>query len=368
TSAEAVLTVTTNQAPTATIVQPAAGTLYSGGTVISYSGTGSDPEQGSLPASAFTWQVDFHHDTHTHPFIAPTSGATSGSFTIPTTGETAANVWYRIYLTVRDSGGLTHTTFRDVLPRKVQLTLATNPAGLSLRLDGQPVTTPVTFDAVVGIVRTIGAPTPQTSGASSYDFVSWSDGGAASHTISTPAANTTYTATYRVATGGTGTGLAATYYDNADLTGTTVTRTDPTVNFDWASGSPAPAIAVDTFSARWTGQVQPQFSETYTFYTQSDDGVRLWVNNVLVVNKWIDQAPTEWSGNIAVTANQKYDIRMDFYENGGGAQARLSWSSASTPKAIIPQSQLFLPPSGTVYVSDLAWASALNGWGPVEKD
>ena len=110
--------------------------------------------------------------------------------------------------------------------------------------------------------------------------MSWSDGGAASHNISTPAVNTTYTATYRVVTGGTGTGLAATYYNNADFTGTTVVRTDPTVNFDWASGSPAAAIGVDTFSARWTGQVQPQFSETYTFYTQSDDGVRLWVNNV----------------------------------------------------------------------------------------
>ena len=290
TSADAVLTVTANQAPTATIVQPAAGTLYAGGTVITYSGTGSDPESGSLPASAFTWQVDFHHDTHTHPFIAPTTGATGGSFTIPTTGETAANVWYRIYLTVRDSAGLTHTTQRDVLPRTVQITLATSPVPLQLRLDGQPVTAPTTFTGVVGIVRTIGATTPQASGGTSYEFVSWSDGGAASHNISTPAANTTYTATYRVVTGGTGTGLAATYYNNADFTGTTVVRTDPTVNFDWAMGSPAPAIGVDTFSARWTGQVQPQFSETYTFFTQSDDGVRLWVNNVPVVNNWTDHA------------------------------------------------------------------------------
>ena len=164
TSADAVLTVTANQAPTATIVQPTAGTLYSGGTVITYSGTGSDPETGSLPASAFTWRVDFHHDTHTHPFVAPTSGATGGTFTIPTTGETSANVWYRIYLTVSDSAGLTHTTQRDVLPRKVQLTLATSPAALQLRLDGQPVNTPTTFEAVVGIERTLGAPTPQTSG------------------------------------------------------------------------------------------------------------------------------------------------------------------------------------------------------------
>jgi hypothetical protein len=105
-SNEAVLTVTQNQTPTATIVQPASGTLYSGGQVITYSGTGTDPEDGTLPASAFTWKVDFHHDTHSHPFLPSTSGATGGTFTIPTIGETSANVWYRIYLTVRDAGGL----------------------------------------------------------------------------------------------------------------------------------------------------------------------------------------------------------------------------------------------------------------------
>ena len=117
TSNEATLTVTSNMAPVATITQPAAGSLYSGGQTINFAGSATDAENGTLPASAFTWEVVFHHDTHIHPFIQPTSGITSGSFVIPTTGETAANVWYRIHLTVRDSAGLTHTTFRDVLPR-----------------------------------------------------------------------------------------------------------------------------------------------------------------------------------------------------------------------------------------------------------
>ncbi len=130
----ATLTVTGNQPPTATITLPATGTMYNGGSVINFAGTATDPEDPSLPDSAFTWQVDFHHDTHTHPVMQPTSGATSGSFTIPTTGETSANVWYRIYLTVVDSGGLTHTTQFDILPRKSRLTLATNPAGLQLTL------------------------------------------------------------------------------------------------------------------------------------------------------------------------------------------------------------------------------------------
>ena len=119
----------------------------------------------------------------------PIAGARSGSFTVPTVDETSANVWYRLHLTVRDSAGASHTVQRDIMPRKVTLTLATSPPGLQLKLDGQPVATS-SFPAVVGIVRTIGAAS-QTSGTTTYDFVSWSDGGAASHDISTPAANTT---------------------------------------------------------------------------------------------------------------------------------------------------------------------------------
>jgi glucose/arabinose dehydrogenase len=210
TSNSAVLTVSANQAPAGTITQPATGTLYSGASVINYSGTATDPEDGALPGSAFTWRVDFHHDAHIHPFMASTSGATSGSFTIPNTGHTETNVWYRIYLTVQDSDGLTHTTQRDVLPRTVRLTLATNPAGLQLTLDGQPVTTPHSFDSVVGILRELDAPSPQTSGGSPYVFSGWSDGGAARHTIAVPSANTTYTATF-AASGSGNPGLRAAY-------------------------------------------------------------------------------------------------------------------------------------------------------------
>ena len=341
-SNEAVLTVSGNQPPVGSISQPAAGTLYSGGQVVAYSGTGTDTEDGTLPASAFTWRIDFHHDTHTHPFMPPTTGARSGSFTIPTTGHTETNVWYRIYMTVRDSGGLTHTSERDIRPRIVRLTLATNPTGLQLRLDGQPVTAPHSFDSVVGIIRNLDAVTPQTSGTTTYQFVSWSDGGAVAHNVSTPAVATSYSATYQATTsGGTGTGLSATYFNNSDFTGTSIARVDPTVDFVWGSGSPATAIGVDTFSARWMGQVEAPFTGTYTFYTVSDDGVRLWVNNQLIVNNWTNHAAIENRGTIALTAGQRYPIRMEFYENGGLATARLLWSSTSIAKSVIPKTRLY---------------------------
>lgn len=143
---------------------------------------------------------------------------------------------------------------------------------------------------------------------------------------------------------GNGQGLTGAYYDNADFTNLKLVRTDATVNFDWGGGSPDASIGADTFSVRWTGKVLPLYTETYTFYTTSDDGVRLWVNGQQIINNWTDHAPTENSGTIALIAGQQYDIRMDFYENGGGTTAKLSWSSASETKKIIPQSQLFPAP------------------------
>ena len=103
TSNSATLTVIANSVPTGTIAEPAEGSLQRGRHHPLF-GHRDDPEDGTLPASAFTWRVDFHHDTHFHPSVTDTPGA-SGSFVIPTLGETSANVWYRIHLTVRDSRG-----------------------------------------------------------------------------------------------------------------------------------------------------------------------------------------------------------------------------------------------------------------------
>jgi glucose/arabinose dehydrogenase len=198
TSNAATLTVVSNLPPTATITDPAAGTLYSAGETIFYAGTGTDPEDGALPDTAFTWQVDFHHDDHVHPFIPPTSGSKNGSFVIPTTGETSANVWYRIHLTVKDSGNLTDSKFVDVSPRTSTVTLNTGPSGLQILLDDQPKTTPHSFVGVVNFTRTIEAPATQVIGGATWTFVSWSDGGARRHDISTPPINSTYTATYEL--------------------------------------------------------------------------------------------------------------------------------------------------------------------------
>jgi regulation of enolase protein 1 (concanavalin A-like superfamily) len=141
---------------------------------------------------------------------------------------------------------------------------------------------------------------------------------------------------------GNGTGLSAMYFDNQDLTGTTAARTDPKVDFTWAAtASPISGIAPQTFSVRWAGQVQAQYSQTYTFSTISDDGVRLWVNGKLMVDQWNDHGPTEHSNTIPLTAGTKYDIALEYYQAGGGTRIALAWSSPSTAKQIVPASQLY---------------------------
>ncbi|MCP4047395.1 MAG: putative baseplate assembly protein [Gammaproteobacteria bacterium] len=139
----------------------------------------------------------------------------------------------------------------------------------------------------------------------------------------------------------TGTGLYGEYFNNKDLTRRKLSRTDATVNFDWGTGSPDPSIGAGTFSVRWTGWVQTPSTGTYTFYTESDDGVRLWVNDQLVINNWSVHGVTEDSGSISLNSNEKYNIRLEFYENTGLAVIKLYWAPPGQSKQIIPQGRLY---------------------------
>ena len=167
---------------------------------------------------------------------------------------------------------------------------------------------------------------------------------------------------------GKGIGLNVSYYNNQNLADDAAhTDLDATVDHNWGSGSPAPQVNADHFSARWEGEVQASYSGEFTFYTQSDDGVRLWVNGELVIDNWTDHGPTEdRSAPILLSAGEFYDIKMEYFENSGGAVARLLWSSDNQVKGIIPQSQLYgAPPQGSTVeavddTADLAGASQVT--------
>lgn len=144
---------------------------------------------------------------------------------------------------------------------------------------------------------------------------------------------------------GNGIGLLGQYYSNSfpanPFVGSPLVRTDAVVNFNWNSNSPDPSMPSSNYTVRWTGLVEPLFTEPYSFSTTTDDGVRLWVNGQPIIDKWVAQSPTAWSGLISLEAQQLYAIEMDYFQAGGGAVAQLSWSSPSTAPSIVPQTQLF---------------------------
>jgi uncharacterized protein DUF1800/PA14 domain-containing protein/putative Ig domain-containing protein/CHRD domain-containing protein/thrombospondin type 3 repeat protein len=151
-----------------------------------------------------------------------------------------------------------------------------------------------------------------------------------------------------------GTGLRAVYYTNASTTYSSLTNFNPTnafltnidaaIDFTWTNGT-SPNLSNGLYTVRWTGQIEPQYSETYYFDTVTDDGVKLWVNDQLLIDKWQNQSGTEWTNAIALQANTRYDIKMEYLQTGGKAQAHLSWYSASQPKQIIPSNR-FYPTNG----------------------
>ena len=228
--------VSANQAPAPQILTPAAGATYAGGETVSFSGTASDAEDGVLPASALSWKVLFCHGNHTVPFLGTLSGVSTGAFSVPLRGETSTNVFFRIYLTARDSGGRETTVFRDVVPRTSTLSLQTEPAGLPLTLNGQTIATPTNLPGVAGSSYSVGVVGPTKVSGRDYDFTTWSDGGAASHAITLPETNFTLKAVFRIPTVLVPTNAAWKYL----VTGSAPASAWTTVDFNdegWPSGA-----------------------------------------------------------------------------------------------------------------------------------
>ncbi|MEU0563940.1 PQQ-dependent sugar dehydrogenase, partial [Nonomuraea sp. NPDC005983] len=206
-----------NTAPTATINSPTATTTWAVGQTITFSGTGTDAQDGTVPGARMKWTLVLHHCPSTcHEHEITTFTGASGSFQAPDHDYPSH---LELRLTVTDTQGLTDTKSVLLQPRTVNLTFQSTPPGLQLGFNSEQTTTPFTRTVIVGSSNSISAPSPQTSSGQSLTFGSWSDGGAASHNITAPASAATYTATYAPTSGGAG--LVAAYAMN-EGTGTTV--------------------------------------------------------------------------------------------------------------------------------------------------
>lgn len=242
---DTVVIAPSNSPPTATIASPNATFTWSVGDTIAFSGGATDPDQGTLPASALSWAIVMHHcpsTCHTHP-IQTIPGVASGSFAAP---DHEYPSWVELRLTATDNGGLQHTASVIVHPRTVDVTLTTSTSGLQLALGGTTATTPFTRAVIIGSTNSVGAPTPQSLSGNTYNFVSWSDGGSATHTFVAPSTPVTMTANYQQGAPSTPVTATFTIASGADDVTEEGTFYDP-------SGSPLWVGTGSSVTASYTG-------------------------------------------------------------------------------------------------------------------
>ena len=183
-----------NTAPQVSISRPFAGNRFRVGQRVYLQASGTDLEDGTLPPSAFTWTVLLHHDHHAHPLLLQTGNDLSFNYPAPEDTLAAVTSSVEVIVEATDSGGLSAFATRYSKPRRISVTLATNPNGRRVRFNGEgPFTGPTTVTGWSGWRVRLNALTPQDG----YVWISWSDGGAAIHTVTLPTSNVTYTARYR---------------------------------------------------------------------------------------------------------------------------------------------------------------------------
>lgn len=122
-------------------------------------------------------------------------------------------------------------------------------------------------------------------------------------------------------------GLQAEFFNNMELSGNPiVTRIDAVVDFEWNDKIPAEGIGRDKYSIRWTGNITAPESREFTFYTASDDGVRLYIDNKLIIDNWTDHGTTIDSAKFSMTKGKQYAIKIEYFENGGSETIQLGWN------------------------------------------
>ena len=256
-----------------------------------------------------------------------TSPTDLGVLTVSRGGFALKSVTVNLALGGPGSGFATEGVDHATLPRTV-----TFPAGVSSQnISVTPLADTNLHTAVIAQMKLLPGTNYTTSYASNASVVIYPS----------PTAN--------------GTGLTGNYYTNASVTYAAVTnfnaanlklsRVDTNVDFIWGTTT-SPITNNGYYTVRWTGQVLPQYSETYYFVVNSDDGCKLWVNDQLIIDNWKSQTATDSLGIIALQGGVLYNIKLEYLQITGTAAVHLNWYSASQPKQIIPPSRLF--PTNTV--------------------
>ena len=130
-------------------------------------------------------------------------------------------------------------------------------------------------------------------------------------------------------------GFLGTYHSDQNLDTPIFQRVDREIAFDWGAGAPDPRLGTDHFSVRWSGQLVPPTTGRYQFITASDDGVRLWIDDVLIIDDWSDHGTQENSAFVDLVVARAVTLRLEYYENGGDATCRLLWAPPERSREVL---------------------------------
>lgn len=137
-----------------------------------------------------------------------------------------------------------------------------------------------------------------------------------------------------------GAGLAGAYFARTNLTLARYSQADAAIDMAWTGSTPHASLGTDGFSVRWTGQVLAKFSESHTFTVTSEGGVRLWVNNFLIVDAWSDHSLRVDTGSLRLTAGKLFDVRLEYWNDGSNPEVKLEWESPRMAKHVVPTNRL----------------------------
>lgn len=155
-------------------------------------------------------------------------------------------------------------------------------------------------------------------------------------------------------------GLMGEYYDDLEFSGTPESRLDPRINFVWGNKIPIAKIDRDSFTVRWSGHLLPDHTDTYTIRMEADDGVRLWVDDVLLIDNWEGTGISDNSVSVALQAYFFHKIQIEYRDNEDTAHIRMFWSSSTLAEQIIPETRFFYDASGTLPVELTAFDALVD--------
>jgi glucose/arabinose dehydrogenase len=327
-----------NTPPTPAIEIPADGARFRVGDTVVLRGSATDAQDGSVPASRLRWLVLRHHGaSHTHPWLPDTAG---NDIPISTPGpedlETATTSFLEVRLTAVDSQGLSSTVTRQLRPRLVDLTFATEPAGLTVGINGEPVTAPRTFSSWEGWKFPASAARQQDGGGAWWVFDHWSDGGAATHDVTTGATPATYTATFRPNAAPVASGSTLTTPEDTALT-VPLTASDPDGDSVTRAIAQSPTKGslgtIAGGSVLYTPTAQTNGADSFTF-TASDGATTSSPATVSINITEANDAPdaVNDSASVAEDANVVVDVRANDTKGPANESGQaLTVASVTTP-------------------------------------